>query len=50
MDQDIREEALRRGVHPAEVADWYWNERDPFDRAADEYRSAAEILDDFDRY
>jgi hypothetical protein len=49
MDQDIREEALRRGYSPYEVEDWYYNERDPFERAMDDYRSAEEILDDFER-
>jgi len=49
MDQDLREEALRRGYSPSEVETWYLYDRDPFERTMDSYRSAGEILDDFER-
>jgi len=49
MDQDLREEALKRGYSPSEVEMWYSYDRDPFEKAMDTYRSADEILDDFER-
>jgi len=49
MEQDLREEALLRGYSPSEVETWYLYDRDPFERGMDSYRSASEILDDFER-
>ena len=50
MRDDMRDEAIRRGYYPGDVASWDWYDRDPYDWQEDQYRTAEEIIDDFEDY